>query len=244
VETNCFWAKDDQETYSKLSNLKKLGLKGIMISVNPFYLEYVPFERTRRCVEISSDVFGQNTMIYQLDFYYNFDRLGISGCLDLENYLQLDGSCEAIRYTEFFMMGRAVYQTGILPGHFSQTYPADIFFNQPCNPPFLREWHNHVDNYGNLIPGFCGGISLGDVKDLPELIEDGIDLDNYPILDFIIKNDFEGFYNFARQKGYSGTAKQYHSKCHLCLELRKFLAKQEDYFELQPRQFYSLLDLQ
>ena len=58
VETNCFWVVDDKTTKEKLKVLKKKGLRGIMISVNPFYLEHVPFERTERAIRISLDVFG------------------------------------------------------------------------------------------------------------------------------------------------------------------------------------------
>jgi hypothetical protein len=66
VETNCFWCTSDEVTREKLQLLKAAGLKGILISVNPFYLEYVPFERTRRCIKIGLEIFRQNTMVYQL----------------------------------------------------------------------------------------------------------------------------------------------------------------------------------
>ena len=46
VETNCFWCKSDAFTRERLRALKAKGLIGIMISVNPYYAEYVPFERT------------------------------------------------------------------------------------------------------------------------------------------------------------------------------------------------------
>jgi hypothetical protein len=50
-----------------------------MISVNPFYAEYVPFERTDRCIRISRAVSGQNMMVYQPDFlrsWYNHFSIG------------------------------------------------------------------------------------------------------------------------------------------------------------------------
>jgi hypothetical protein len=239
VETNCFWATDKQVTREKLVELKALGLKGIMISVNPFYLEYVPFERTRRCVEISIEVFGQNTMIYQIDFYRHFERLGISGCLSLQDYLRMDGSSLTFRYTEFFMMGRAAQQTSLLPERFKMTYPADKFFNMPCDSPFLRDWHNHVDNYGNYIPGFCGGISLGTVTELPRLVNEGLNLDDHPVLEFIIHNDFAGLCQYANQRGYPAENRKYRSKCHFCLELRKHLVQHNNFSELQPSPFYK-----
>jgi len=60
VETNCLWCTDDKNTKEKLFTFRGKGLKGIMISVNPFYLEYVPFERTERVVRIATEVSGYN----------------------------------------------------------------------------------------------------------------------------------------------------------------------------------------
>ena len=67
VETNCYWCPSDEVTREKLQLLKEKGLKGILISVNPFYLEYVPFERTERAIRISQEVFGKNVMVYLAD---------------------------------------------------------------------------------------------------------------------------------------------------------------------------------
>ena len=242
VETNCIWAVHNEVTREKLLKLKERGLNGIMISVNPFYLEYVPFERTRRCVQLSREIFGQNTMVYQQEFYQQFMRLGIKGRLSFEDYLGLPGSQQAIRYAEFFMMGRAPYQAHLFPGEMVSRFPAGYFFYQPCEPPFLREWHNHVDHYGNYMPGFCGGLSLGNIDNLKEWVEEGLDLREYPILDFIIKNDFKSLFEFARLEEYPAGKQSYYSKCHLCVDMRKFLASKSDYKELQPRLFYKYLD--
>jgi hypothetical protein len=242
VETNCFWAVDERQTRNKLQTLQSLGLKGIMISVNPFYLEYVPFERTLLCVEIGSEIFGANTMVYQLEFLRRFLALGIRDRLSLDNYLKLEKNLNFLHQMEFFMMGRAVYQVGTVFNEFFPGYPASYFFYQPCDLPFLRSWHNHVDNYGNYLPGFCGGISLGDARNLSSLITEGIDINKKPILQFIIENDFAGFFYFACRHGFKAKKNGYYSKCHLCLELRKFLSSIQEYRELQPKIFYQQID--
>lgn len=77
VETNCFWCRSDKITREKLNHLKSAGLRGILISVNPFYAEYVPFERTERCIKISREVFGHNVIVYQTEYYKLFRQLGI-----------------------------------------------------------------------------------------------------------------------------------------------------------------------
>ena len=60
VETNCFWATSDEIVREKLNILKNKGLKGILISVNPFFLEYIPFERTDRVINLSYEIMFSN----------------------------------------------------------------------------------------------------------------------------------------------------------------------------------------
>ncbi|MCX8031478.1 MAG: radical SAM protein [Thermodesulfovibrionales bacterium] len=238
VETNCFWAIDDKTTKEKLKTLKAKGLKGIMISVNPFYLEYVPFERTDRVIRISLDIFGQNVMVYQLEYYRRFKRLGLNDKISLERYLQFESQKHLLNNVEFFPSGRAVYRLKNILQQYYPLRPAKNFFNEKCLTPFLRNWHNHFDNYGNYIPGFCAGISLGDARRLDTLLDEGLDTERYPVLKFLIDEDIKGLYNFAKERGFIDPKEGFFSKCHLCLEIRKYLCFNYDYKELQPKQFY------
>ncbi len=237
VETNCFWCKNDDLTRKRLLSLKKKGLKGIMISVNPFYAEFVPFEKTDRCIQISQDVFGPNVMVYQMEYYRRFKQLGITERLSIEDYLKLTREESLTDRVELFLMGRATEQlAGLYPG-----YPSNRFFNTSCQPDFLRSWHNHFDNYGNFMPGYCGGISLGSWFEMDQLIEEGIDLENRPVLKHLVNEDMRGLLNFALDMSYSELSEGYVSKCHLCLDIRKYLASSGDFEELKPIQFYEQL---
>jgi organic radical activating enzyme len=234
VETNCFWCKDDKTTKDYLMLLKDKGLKGILISVNPFYLEYVPFERTERGIKIAQEVFGENVAVYQLEYYLQFKRLNLKGKIRFEDYCRLDE--DLTKNVELFLMGRAVYRlSDIYP-----EYHLEQLLNIPCLPPFIRSWHNHVDNYGNYIPGFCAGISLGDCKNLGKLLKQGLDLDRYPILKFLINGDFKGLLQFAKDFGYQ-ELQGYLSKCHLCVDIRRYLVIKGEFEELKPKEFYSQL---
>jgi hypothetical protein len=238
VETNSSWCIDDTTARDKLERLKHAGLKGIMISVNPYYAEWVPFERTERCIRISQQVFGPyNTMVYQIDYYRQFVKLGLKDTISLEDYTRLAGSAQVTRYVELFFMGRATYELKALYA----TYPAQRFFHEPCLPAFLRDWHNHFDNYGHFMPGYCGGISLGSWLHLDHLLEAGIDLEQRPVLKFLIDNDMRGLFRFAQELGYQEAEDGYLSKCALCLDIRRYLITQQDFAELQPRQFYAHL---
>jgi hypothetical protein len=235
VETNCSWCTNDDLTREKLKSLRDAGLKGIMISVNPFYAEYIPFERTERCIHLSMEVFGHNVFVYQFEYYSRFKELGIRRRISLKEYLELSSHESLTQNVELFLMGRANEALK----DFYPAYPAQNFFSYPCSPPFLRDWHNHFDNYGNFMPGFCGGISLGHWRDIDRMLNDGIDLDEHPVLAFLCREDMEGLYRFASDHGFKESQDGYLSKCHVCLDIRKHLVSTGHYPELQPREFYD-----
>jgi len=237
VETNCYWCRDDNVTREKLKLLKNKGLKGILISVNPFYTEYIPFERTERCIRISKEIFGENVMVYQVEYYHQFKKLRIKGRISLKDYIKIVGKRGLTEKVELFLMGRAAYRLKEL----YPLWPAENFFEEPCIPSFLRSWHNHFDNYGNFVPGYCGGISLGNWHKLDSLIEEGIDVGRHPVLKFLIKEDMKGLFQFAKEKGYRKKEEGYLSKCHLCLDIRKYLVSKENLEELAPSEFYEYL---
>lgn len=239
VETNGYWASDDHEARERLTALKERGLAGMMVSVNPFYLEYVPFERTERAARIGHEVFGPNLAVYQMEYFRQFAQMGIRGRMPFEEYLKRRPAEWFGRDAEFFFMGRAPYS---IEKHLGGVYPrqtARKFFSRPCTPPFARQWHNHFDNYGNYMPGFCGGITFGDCRALNVLLKNGIETDDHPILGFLLQGDFKGLYEFAWERGYNERKDGYFSKCHLCLDLRKHLVETGDFAELKPREFYE-----
>ncbi|MEM3467164.1 MAG: radical SAM protein [Thermoproteota archaeon] len=236
VETNCFWCINDEQVEEKLMVLKQAGLKGILVSVNPFILEQVPFERVERAVKIGGKIFGVNMMIYQETYYYRFKSFRIRDTLTLDQYLEKDRW--ALRYSELLPMGRACYRLK----HLFVKYPAKAFFDEHCISELTRSWHIHVDNYFNYMPGYCGGISLGDIRDLNTLTQ-GVDLQDKPVLRMLVES-MGNLYEFAyREFNYREKKEGYISKCHLCIDIRRHIVQQTDEFkELQPRELYSQLE--
>ena len=241
VESNCSWCTDEQAALDKLRNLKSKGLEGILISVNPFYLEYTPFENTKRCIRASKEVFGRNVMIYQRAYYHRFKELGIKETVPFENYVQMKKSDYVLNNVEFFMMGRAPYEIPQTLDVFTKK-SACKYFDTPCTPSFGRKWHNHFDNYGNYIPGYCGGISLGKIENLNQILEEGINTAQKPILGYLLRNDFKGLFEFAENYGFKEDPKGYYSKCHLCMEVRKYLNRKGKFDELSPDEYYEHLN--
>jgi hypothetical protein len=137
-----------------------------------------------------------------------------------------------------FLMGRAARRLR----DFYPALQANKFFNEPCRPPVLRNWHNHFDNYGNIMPGYCGGISLGNWRELDELVRQGIDREEHPVLGFLISEDMQGLFSFARDMEYQESPEGYISKCDLCLSLRGYLVSRGEFEELSPKEFYDQLE--
>jgi hypothetical protein len=238
VETNCFWAVTDEAAREKLTQLREAGLHGILISVNPFILEYVPFERTLRAIRVAREIFGGSTMIYQEGFRHQIERLRIKGTMPLEEYLRKAGP-SSMYYAELLPMGRACYDLC----HLFTRHPAREFFGMSCGAELTRPWHVHVDNYCNYMTGFCGGISLGDAGRMDEICS-GIDLEDRPVLARLVSDrGIRRLYEFAvEEHGYRELEDGYVSKCHLCVDIRRHIAEQTDeYQELKPREFYSNL---
>lgn len=234
VETNCFWCRDDKFTEGRLEVLKNAGLQGILISVNPFILENIPFERTERCVRVALDIFKNNVVVYQDLFYRQFKKSGIRDTMELSEYLNLFENKKGL--VELLPRGRAVYELKDL----FVKFPPEYFFGLSCRRELTRNWHVHGDNYFNYIPGYCGGISLGDVRNIHSIIA-GINLEERQILSLLL-DDIQKLYDLAVRKfDYSELTEGYISKCHLCLDIRKHIVNQTDEFqELSPPEFYRL----
>jgi len=245
AETNCFWCTNDEATEDKLTQLKNVGLKGMLISANPFIVERVPFERTERGVEKSRKVFGkENVIVYQGLFYDQFKRLNIKGTLPFEEYLKLMyqkdvySLHECLSFPSLIPMGRAPYKLGKM----YKRHPGKHFFGESCREELTRPWHIHIDNYCNYMTGYCGGISLGDGRDIDSICQ-GINLDDYPIIE-TLATDVKKLCQFGVEEwGYQERNEGYISKCHLCVDIRKHIATKTDEFkELRPREFYNHLD--
>ena len=234
VETNSFWCTDDQSAREKLSRLKEAGLQGMLISANPFVVEHVPFSRTVRAARIGLEVFAGNVMVYQSIFFRQLQQMGVEGTLSLEEYLER--APHALQNAELLPGGRVPYRLAEL----FERRPAEHFAGASCYHELVRDWHVHVDNYGHYIPGYCAGLSLGDARDLSALCEEGVDLDQRPVLGALLTGMSELF-RLGRDHGYPPKP-GYVSKCHLCLDVRRHLSRTGRFAELQPREFYEHLE--
>lgn len=234
AETNGYWATSDSMARRQLRTLKDAGLDGILISANPFILEHVPFERTKRAVRISQEIFDtRNVIVYQQFFYNQFRRLEVDGTMGFEEYLKVGG--HGLHRVELLPNGRVPYKLA----HLYEHHPAERYCGSSCQRELIRDWHVHIDNKCHYIPGYCGGLSLGDARDL-QALNSGIDLGRYPVLSALL-TDLEELLILGREFDYE-EQEGYVSKCHLCVDIRRHLVAHGDFQELKPEGFYEHLE--
>ena len=237
VETNCFWAVEDKITEEKLEILKNSGMDAILISTSPFYLEKIPFENVERCLNIAEKIFGrENVMVYSNQGYQIIKEMGVKGKMSWESFLRKVSSFKLLKFLENYIVpkGKSLYTLS----SFFQKIDVERILNQNCIADFLNPYHIHIDLYGNYITSFCAGITLGKAE---EVLNEGVDIQNRTILKLLSKNIGE-FLKFAESYGYKRKEK-YINKCHLCLDIRKFLVNKGYLFpSLSPLQFYHYLE--
>ncbi|MEM2866613.1 MAG: radical SAM protein [Candidatus Hadarchaeales archaeon] len=235
VETNAHWCAEEEEAREKLLILREEGLDGLLVSVNPFTLEHVPFERARLAVKVGREIFGGNLLVYQEGFFNWALRRGIRGTLRLERLLELEGE-EILAELELLPRGRFPFRLG----HLCTRYPAEHFLHRSCLDELTRSWHVHVDNYFNYLPGYCGGISLGDARKLEFPAE--LELEDFPVIKALTRS-LGDLLKLGGDYGYREREEGYVSACHLCADIRKHLVEQtKEFRELGPLEFYAFLE--
>ena len=244
VETNAFWATSDDVARQKLRTLKEAGLPAVLISVSPFHLENIPFERTARAIRIAREVFGSwGTLLFTDGFYRHLEALGVRGRLSFDDYQKLVHREWLARQIsvdyQFVPGGRAVYMLA----HLFERQPPQAFFGQSCAHHLAYPGHVHLDLYGNYIGGLCAGISVGRADDLAGLFQHGVDLGTRPVLERLVRGGVEALLQWAQEEhGYRPLDAGYIAPCHLCVDIRRHLyAKGFRPPELAPDEFYRYL---
>ncbi len=242
VETNCGWFTDEKSAIDKLTQLRNAGLSCLLISASPFHSEYIPIEKTLGVVRASMTVFGHSgTMIWLQEFLQELTSIASKGIISLERYIKKAGEYKAKR--------AAVYGGQLIPGgrsglklaHLLPQCPKEAYFDGNCFWELTRSGRGHFDLHGNIIPGVCSGISVGNAHDL-ELAYRGFNYEDHPIIAMLCKSGVKGLcemamsdYGFVPRETYAG-------KCDLCVDIRKHLFSCNDAIpELGPTEFYENL---
>lgn len=243
VETNAGWCLKGDVVLEKLSALRDTGMDAILISCSPFHAEKVPLGRTLLAIEKAQQVFGQQKVIvYMPHCVAQIQQFSVEETVPLELYEERFGLERAGRMLwdgySIIPAGRSGYHLG----HLTRKRPAVAFKAENCSLEILHAHHSHFDPYGNYISWFCGGLTVGDWRQLSQLLGDFQARRYPPIIDLLIRSGPYALLDVAkREYGYESPPEGYAGKCHLCVDVRKHLCEREDFQELQPRQFYEMI---
>ncbi len=157
VETNAGWAADDEQTRARLTLLRDLEVEKLTVSCDVFHQEYIPIARVQRCVRVAREVLGPGRLIVRWWDYFN-DPIDTR---DLPYEQKRAVFRAALEKHPDRMTGRAALELAdLLPAR-----PAADFAGQSCVREILQSRHVHIDPFGYVFPGTCGGIILGRVRD-------------------------------------------------------------------------------
>jgi hypothetical protein len=240
LETNAGWCVDEDLTYRRFAELHDLGLGAVQISCSPFHAETIPPQRVISAIEQAGKVFSpQRVFVYMWDWLAEVANKGTTGTVPLQIYIDEYGHETAGR---MFWQGYSLIsggRAGYRLGHLAERYQAEEFKSDHCLGEMLFAPHSHFDLYGNFIPGFCGGISLGRWRELDKLIQN-YQTDRIPtIIEILMEHGPYGLYEQARECGYAQLPDGYAGKCHLCVDLRRHLHAHKPSPQLQPEGFYA-----
>jgi len=222
LETNAYWATDEKIVRERLTILKQLNVELITTDADVFHQEFIPIQNVKRLVDIGQEILGPESIRVRWWDFYNFaleNDLDIAALTEPERReLQLD----ALQNGKERLNGRAA----MLAGEFLPGKPPESFTNENCQRGILKSKHVHIDPYGNIFPGTCCGIILGNA--ISENIADVYHWLNDkgpsgPIIPVLIEKGPTGLIDLATRYNFKPLPQGYFSKCQLCHHLRQTL---------------------
>jgi len=237
IETNAFWASDDTTTLGRLRDLYELGVRRLDVSTDIFHDEFVDTDCVRRCIRIGAEVFGHDGVrVRWQDYAQTACPPSVRG---LDTTARSRSFAEALAVHRERMTGRAAHEVAPL----LEPHPIESIVGCHCTRELLRGKHVHIGPDGEVFPGVCSGILLGNAKNEPP---DAMweRLANHwrdePILAPLIHEGPVALLSMARTHGYQPLPQGYADKCHLCTHVRQFLFSAGLYPEhLGPAACYS-----
>jgi hypothetical protein len=236
VETNSSWYIDNDSACNVLSSLQESGLSALLISISPFHNEHIPFYKVKGVIEACRNV-NMNTYPWIMDFYPDIDVFDDRDKHSIEEYTERYGPRYLrelpSRYRIHFG-GRALRSFSDILG--MKPYQEILSSNKGGCVELCNVSHFHVDLFGNYIPGLCSGLSIHRDDLGHEVLPE-----KYPLLHRLFYSGITGLFDLISGEHGFTPSERYLSKCHLCLDLRGHLVRDQSlaYTELQPLAFYE-----
>ncbi|MGI6537677.1 MAG: radical SAM protein [Caldicoprobacterales bacterium] len=237
IETNASWFKDEPSAVLILRELMKRGVYCLLISIDPYHNEYIPFYKVKGLIKACSKV-NMNVFPWLMDFWKDLDALDDTRPHSLDEYAKRFGEKYLRSLPERYglnLRGRALKT--YRPMMRKEPFEKIIKKSAPCNL-LSGIYHFHVDLFGNFIPQACSGLSIK----LSELVK-GADPEKHPVFYRLETNGIKGLAEFAAEEyGYKPKS-EYAGKCDLCYDIRSYLTLEKglNLPDLQPANHYRFV---
>ena len=234
IETNAFWATDQQIVRERLEALDEAGMQKICISTDPYHQQFVPIERVRLLVRLAEQSFGpQRVQVRWRDWLeHGFDTAELEEDRREELFRRY-AACGRDRIN-----GRAGER---LSTHLQRKSIIELA-DKCCRQSLLRSRHVHIDAGGRVSPGTCAGIILGVLGEASVAeIWQQLEADHLAreIVGTLVQRGPVGLLDRAKATGYA-LKDGYAGKCHLCWDIRTHFARKGLYHkELAPLWWYT-----
>ncbi|NIA08101.1 MAG: hypothetical protein GWP14_10800 [Actinobacteria bacterium] len=218
LETNASWCTSPQLVRQRCRQFKQLDLGRLVVSCDIYHQQFVPFQRVRLLVQVAQDVLGsERVRIRWRDFFADPVDINGLGQADCQRFFRRAWQVHRDRLT-----GRAARMIAPL----LELHPPEVFAEADCYKPIFASRHVHIDPSGNVFPGVCAGLVLGNArrKPLPEIWSDFACTEDEILLTLARSGPY-GLLQIANGLGFGPSEERFADKCHLCWEVRSFLAQ-------------------
>lgn len=236
IETNAFWCSDDDFVRERLEKLKSLDVTTIMVSVDPFHIEYVPLERPLKLCNLMNEC-GFDYFIWQERYLRKLRRLDWTRTYTKEELQKVLGKnyiTDTASEYGLGMNGRAL----LIAGDIYANRPAEELATSVSCKSLLDVCHCHLDLYGNIVPSGCPGLAA----DARDYLEERISPDKYPVMARLLSGGTKALYAYALEKGFVPAVEGYPTRCAFCYAMREFLNRAAPSADLSPDCFYKSME--
>ncbi len=217
VETNASWHNSAEHTGIILRNLHKHGVDTLLISMDPFHNEHIPFRKVKDLIRVCH-ANRMQVFPWKGEFFGELEEMGDQTTHSLEEWESRYGKGYKINLIKRYGLGMKGRDLETYKPSMAQIPLPDILKNAtPCKE-LAGAAHFHLDLHGNFIPQSCPGLSIH-FSDLAE----GVNRSKYPLISRLYEEGIGALFSYAsKQHGYVPND-CYVNKCDLCRDIRKFL---------------------
>ena len=236
IETNASWlasGMDEVNAINLLHELKSVGGHSILISVDPFHIEFIPLKKVLKLIDYCEKA-GMDYFLWQEQFLHKLLKLDHDKRYsreELSTVLGADYIFDTASHYGLSYNGRAL---NIAREYAKREDYKKFLDDVPCRN-LSNFAHFHVDFACNIIPPACTGLGI----ETEDFIKNELSQEKYPIYNALQNGGTAALFDYAVTFGFEPNINGYVSKCELCFDIKKHLFKACKSRDLYPEFYYE-----